>query len=339
VDPSDPAAVAVALQRRLGGGTLVYQESPQPICWGWETHTYQLQFRAGPNLPAPLAGPLILRIYSNANGVPRACREFAVQRRLCALGFPAPKPLLLQRNCALFGAPFVLMERIPGETVCHRILSHPWELFTLAGRMAELHARLHRLSTESSPTAGTGFLRRWLDELSRLIATYGLRDLKPGLDWLWLHRPTPWPRAVAIHLDWHPLNLIRRYDGQLWAVDWSEADVGDPHADVATALVLLRCAPTAYRNEWEKLGVLLGRRWIARRYGRVYGKLMSLNAERLAYYRAWAILRRLAYYGRWLTGGPASTGSKEAVLHYLHRDHLDDLIRSFRHETGVSIQL
>jgi len=290
-------------------------------------------------LPASLAGPLILRIYSSVNGVPRARHEFAVQERLHQVGFPVPKPLLLHTDCAPFGGPFLLMERIEGKTLCHQALAHPWQLWSVSARMAELHACLHGLPIQGFPSTAGTFLQRRLDELRELIASYGLHGLQPGLDWLSCHRPAPWRHASVVHLDWHPLNLIQDAKGGVWALDWPEADVGDPHADVAMTLLLLHFAPLACRNRWEKLAVLLGRGWIAGHYRRAYSKRRTLDEPRLAYYRAWAILRRLAYYGRWLTGGPASTGSKEAVLNYLEPSHLDDLTRAFRDQVGVVIHL
>ena len=337
VDPNCPDEVAAALQRFLGIADLSYLERPQSICWGWETYSYRLQFAATPDLSAPLAGPLILRIYTSPNGVPRARHEFAVQRRLRQRGFPVPKPLLIHTDCDLFGGPFLLMERIPGETLFHAALAHPWELLSLPARMAELHLELHCLPAKDLAKSAEDFLDRHLDEIGDLIAVYELRGLQPGLDWLLQCRPPPGSEAAIVHLDWHPLNLIRDNDDRLWALDWSESDVGDPHADVAMTLVLLRFAPVEYRNWWETIAVPLGRDWIVRRYWYTYCGQRPVDKRRLNYYLAWAVLRRLAFYGRWLVGGPASTGSKAAVLRYLQRSHLDALCGAFHGWTGVSI--
>ena len=337
VDPNRPDEVASALQRCLGIAGLSYLERPQSICWGWETFTYRLQFAPSPSLPAPLAGPLVVRIYSSPKGVPRIGHESTMQQRLRQLGFPVPKPLLIHTNCELFGGPFLLMERIPGETLFHTMLARPWKLLSLSARMAELHLRLHRLSSEGLVASAKGFLDRTLDQLGELIADYELRNLRPGLDWLSRHRPSQGQEAAIVHLDWHPLNLIRDDEDRLWALDWSESDVGDPHADVAMTLILLRYAPVGYRDWWETLSVPLGRDWIVRRYWYTYRRQNRLDERRLSYYLAWAVLRRLAFYGRWQVGGPASTGSKTEVLRYLQRSHLEDLCRAFHRWTGVGI--
>jgi aminoglycoside phosphotransferase (APT) family kinase protein len=338
-DPGNPAVIAAALQHYLGGPALSYQEDPQAIGWGWETFIYRMQLQTTADLPAALSGPLILRIYTSAGGVSRVRGEFTLQQRLYELGFPVPKPVHLETDCSLFGGPFMLMERIAGETLFHRTLQHPTEVRSLSDRMAECHARLHALPADQILPSSGGFLSRRLAELRELIDLYDLHGLRAGLDWLFLHRPPPCREPSLVHLDWHPLNLIRADNGGLWALDWHEADVGDPHADVAMTLLLLYYAPTDCRSGWEKLAVPIGRRWIAHRYRRTYSRLRNLDAQRLAYFRAWAILRRLAKYGRWLKAGPASTGSKEAVLTYLQRSHLAKLCQVFRDGTGVAIHL
>ena len=45
-------------------------------------------------------------------------------------------------------------------------------------------------------------------------------------------------------------------------LDWSEADLGDPHADVATSLMLMRCCSAKEPNAWERLTLPLAR-WLA----------------------------------------------------------------------------
>lgn len=338
-DAADPDSVAKALRRCLAGGRLLYQQRPQPIAWGWETFTYRLQFRPRPDLPPLLAGPLIVRIYSSEKGLPRARHEFAFQEQLRRLDFPVAKPLLLHSDCALFGGPFVLMQRLAGQTLFHGMLARPWRLLALSDGMAQLQARLHRLPTHDFPTGGGAFISRRLQRLRDLIAAYGLYGLRAGLDWLVLHRPPPWHPASVLHLDWHPLNLIESEDGVVGALDWSEADVGDPHADVAATLLLLRCVPVDCDRWWQRAILPVGRWWMARRYLRTYRACMGVEEGRLAYFRAWAVLRRLADYGRWLTAGPASTGGKPEALRHLQPCYVEDLCRMFWRHTGVAVRL
>ena len=83
--------------------------------------------------------------------------------------------------------------------------------------------------------ASVNCLDRHLETLRTAIARHDLTGLEHGLEWLKAKRP-PEPAALSIlHLDFHPLNLIVRPDGSLAVLDWTYADLGDPHADVATS--------------------------------------------------------------------------------------------------------
>jgi aminoglycoside phosphotransferase (APT) family kinase protein len=205
--------------------------------------------------------------------------------------------------------------------------------------MGRLHARLHDLPAEALPLAAGPFLPRRLDELRSLIREYDLAGLRPGLDWLSRHRPPPARQTSILHLDWHPMNLVRGAGGGLTVLDWTEADVGDPHADVATTLMIIECLPHPARGLWGRAAVPVGR-WLTRRgYLAAYRRERPLDARRLTYFRAWAALRRLAVYGRWLCAGPASTGCKPSSVHNLRPAHRRDLCRYFERFTGTAVRL
>jgi aminoglycoside phosphotransferase (APT) family kinase protein len=336
---NDPGEVGGRLLAYLGVPGLRFQQPPEPLEGGWETYTYGLRFRAQPVLPRPLRVPLVLRVYASPEGFPRALHEFAAQEWLHRRGFPVPRPLLLEGGTGVFGGPFLLAERVGGRTILETLRRRPWRLWDLPGLMATLHARLHALPAEGFPAAQTPFLPRRLDELDALINTYRLHGLWPGLDWLSLHRPRPAGARHVLHLDWHPLNIMYGDDGALTALDWNEADVGDRHADVAKALMMVRCLPAPVTHAHERLTLPLTRGVIARRYLRGYRRRLPLDRGRLVYYGAWAALHRLAGYGRWLDAGPASTGCKPSAREFLRPGHLADLCRYFRRLSGVSVRL
>jgi aminoglycoside phosphotransferase (APT) family kinase protein len=281
----------------------------------------------------------VLRIYASPGGLPRAAHEFAVQEVLHRRDFPAPRPVLLECGTGVFGGPFLLMERAPGRPLLKLLESRPWRLWVLPRRMGRLHARLHGLSAEGVPASAGPFLARRLEELDGVIREFGLAGLRPGFSWLTQHRPRGRAGRHPLHLDWHPLNLMLAEDGRVTALDWAEADVGDRHADVATTLLLLRCAPAPVRGAWRRLALPLARGVTSRQYLRAYRKLMPVDGQRLSYYCAWAALERLARYGRWLAAGPESTGAKPSAFCHVRPTHLGDVARFFRRHTGVDIRL
>jgi aminoglycoside phosphotransferase (APT) family kinase protein len=109
----------------------------------------------------------------------------------------------------------------------------------LAAQMGQLHTRLHQLPMADLSAATRPFLERRLAEIDQLTADNQLARLTPGLVWLQAHRPAESADNCILHLNWHPRNLLLDPGGSLSAIDWSEADIGDPHADVAMTLLLL----------------------------------------------------------------------------------------------------
>lgn len=342
-NPASAAAVAVGLltyfRRRFRAGSLRYLLRPTPIPEGWETYTYRFQFLNPAALPPALARPLILRVFAGPPGVPRARHEFAAQRCLGPTGYPVASPLLLEEGCDVFGGPFQIMEQVPGETLLRGLLHRPWWIWHAARRMAAMHARLHALPAAGFPCPPGPFLARRLEELRALIHDHGLHGLRPGLDWLVAHRPGEPEAPHILHLDFHPVNLVGGLDGPPAVLDWTEADVGDPHADVATTLMLLACSPIRGRTPRERLALRVGSVFLRRWYLRAYRGRRPVDEHRLSYYRAWAALRRLCGYGRWLQAGPQSTGCKPCSLRYLTPEHLATLELYFRRWTGVEVCL
>jgi aminoglycoside phosphotransferase (APT) family kinase protein len=330
-------AVAGQLLDFLAVPGLRYRTRPTPLLGGWETYTYGLEFEPEPALPL-LRGPLVLRIYATDNGTPRARHEFAVQSFVHGHGFPAPRPLLLVQDDEPFGGPFLLMERLSGGSLLETLRQRPWRLWDLPGRMADLHARLHQLPPDGFPDADGDLLDRSLNEIRARVTAYGLYGLRPGIDWLLANRPERTGTPRPLHLDWHPMNLIYS-GGNLYGLDWTEADVGDRHADVATTLLMLLGCPMPAPVRWQRPFVPLARGVVARRYLRAYRRRLPLDGTRLNYYGAWAALRRLARYGRWLSVGPGSTGCKPSALRHVGPAHCETLCHYFARHSGVEVKL
>ena len=343
VDPDCPERVAGGLRAYLckhcGSTDLTYLAEPSPLPNGWETHTFSFRLQ-GPRTPDRWDQPLILRAYCSPQGLPRARHEFAVQKHMHALGYPVPEPLLLEENCNLFGGPFLIMERLPGQTFYRNLLYFSWMMWPRSAGMAAMQARLHALPTDGFPAPPGPFLERCLDEMRRLIRHYGLDGLVPGWDWLAAHRPPPPVRASILHLDYHPWNLLcTRFPG-LSVLDWTEADVGDPHADVGTSLMLMHCCSAGQpTSTWERTMLPIGRFLTTYWYLNSYRKRAALDRWTLAYYRGLATLKRLCGYGRWLRATPLSTGCKPASLRYLNPHHLETMQDYFQRWTGVAVTL
>lgn len=337
--PAVGRALLGYLTPRLGAGELAFAEEPEEIPHGWETYIYCFRLRAPGRLPASFDRRLVLRIYSSPRGVPRARHEFACQHALFRAGQPVPEPLLVEEECGLFGGPFLLMEWLPGETLLDYLRGHNLHILWVAGQLADLHTRLHRLPADDFPAPPGPFLERRLDELRALRDDYGLDGLTAGLAWLRDRRPAEPSAPCVLHLDYHPINIMVHPGRPPAILDWSEADVGDRYADIATTMLLMSTAAVEGVSFRERLLTPLTRWVLVQRYLTVYTRRRGYDARRLRYYLAWAALRRLAICGMWLRAGPESNGCKPSALQHVRTGYVERLREAFRRWTGVAVHV
>jgi aminoglycoside phosphotransferase (APT) family kinase protein len=339
--PTSEVASVLAdyLSMRLGVSDLRYLSKPLPICEGWESYIYHFQLEPSDGLPPGYQQPLTLRVFWTAQGVPRARHEFAVLHHMRRLGYPVPAAIALDESCNLFGGPFMLIEQIPGPRLLDLSLRRPWKIFSVACEMAEAHAALHQLPAHGFPAPPKPMLQRSLNELRLLAHDYALGGLEPGLDWLLAHQPAPPAAPSILHMDFHPLNLMHDPARGGVVIDWTEGDVGDPHADIAVFMMLIECTPAPHPTPWELLATWIGRPLLLGLYLRAYRRQYPIDGDKLTYYRAWAALRQLARCGRWLCAGPQATGAKPELLCHISPCYIQSMCRYFEKHTGVALHL
>jgi aminoglycoside phosphotransferase (APT) family kinase protein len=327
------------LRHQLGVTDLRYRQPLTILPDGWETRTYRFQLESARSLPTAFAEPLVLRVYGNREALPRLRHEFLVQEHLSWRGYPAPKPLLLEEGGWPMPGPFLVMQWIAGQSLLQYLLDHPMSIWSLPKDMAELQARLNQMPVQDFPAAARPHLPRSLQWLAQVVQECGFEVMVPGLDWLEAHQPPPPTAPCIVHLDFHPLNLLVDETGFRTVLDWSDADVGDYHADVASTLLLVDTAPIKLTRWRDWLASLPGKGIMRRRYLRKYRSCMPLDPERLRYYLAWAAFRRLAMWGRWLHLGPQGAGVKPTTASQLTPGRLRFLARYFEKHSGVAIGL
>jgi aminoglycoside phosphotransferase (APT) family kinase protein len=324
--------VLSVLEERLNVSGLQFADSLTSVPNGWETHT--LTFRLAPtrNIPHVWQRPVILRAYSSMAGLARARHEHTTQKYVRRLGYPVAQPLAFVEEASPWGGPAWFMERLEGRTMLEALEANPFRLWGLPREMASTHARLHEL-----PTEGLGVRRADLfTHMATIIDDHDLTGFVPGLDWLMENEPPPPKRESIVHFDFHPLNLIDRPDGSLAVLDWSDAEVGDPDADVAATCLLLECGPTEPLSSLSQLFVPLARAVILRRYLSAYRRIRPIDEARLSYFRAWAALRRLCDYSQWIYG---DTGSKPSSVNHLTPEYLARLCHYFQAWSGVAVRV
>ena len=171
----------------------------------------------------------VLKLLRPGLGAAIAEREFTAARVAFEAGLPVPEPLTLARAGERHGIVFERLEEAPWARRVRRL---PGPVMATLAAMARLQARAHavRISAGVLPDAGALLDARCTDALApaaaRDAARRRLAELGGGSDRL-------------LHGDLHLGNIIAAR-GRTMAVDWAQAMVGDPAADVARTELLLR---------------------------------------------------------------------------------------------------
>jgi aminoglycoside phosphotransferase (APT) family kinase protein len=333
MDPALPDRLLRHL--RQGLGDVGFAEAPKPLSGGFDTTI--LAFRLS-GAPADWSMPLILRVMTRADIAPRVLREAAVHAALVKSGFPAPRVLLHEVDLAPLGLPFLVMERLPGETMWSAAARKGLPAFlALPRQLAEIQVRLHRVEgaalRESARALGVDpeamGVRADVERLHHRIARERLTGLLPGADWLVGKLPAPAQPEVICHGDFHPLNLMVDGDRLTGVIDWANAAIGEPAWDVAGLRVIALYADPGV-PPWARGAASLARRLMVRRYMRLYRAAAPLQTRNLAYYEAIRILSALTFAGetRPQPGNPWKAPHIVALL-----------VRRFAAISGVRVRL
>jgi len=177
--------------------------------------------------------PLILRRDPPEAAGSEMSTEAHAIRAARAAGVPEPEVIAFGDDPAALDSPYIVMERLDGETLARRILRD--ERFEavrpkLAEQCGQILARIHAIAVDDVP----GLQRPdVLAELSAEIHSYD--DASPalelGLRWLEEHRP-PATDDVVVHGDFRNGNLIVGVDGIRAVLDWERVHRGDPMEDL-----------------------------------------------------------------------------------------------------------
>jgi aminoglycoside phosphotransferase (APT) family kinase protein len=148
-------------------------------------------------------------------------------------GVPEPEIIAYGDDIATVDAPYIVMERVEGETLARRILRD--EAYArvrprLAEQCGEILARIHVIPLDEVPGLEHHDV---LAELRDTIRSF--EDASPalelGLRWLEEHRP-PAADQVVVHGDFRNGNLVIGQEGVRAVLDWELVHRGDPMQDL-----------------------------------------------------------------------------------------------------------
>jgi aminoglycoside phosphotransferase (APT) family kinase protein len=168
----------------------------------------------------------------------RGCEhELELLRAAAAAGVPVPAARWGDADPGLLGAPFLVMERVEGETIPRRILREPALAAArerLVGQCASALARVHRIDRDGldflgEPQTPAQLVAAQRDTLDALGEPHPVFEL--ALRWLAGRAPAPRPPAV-VHGDFRVGNVIVGEEGLRAVLDWELAHAGDPAEDL-----------------------------------------------------------------------------------------------------------
>lgn len=208
-----------------------------------------------------------------------AADEFRLLQILRSLGFAVPAPYLLDLSGEVFAAPYVVIEYVQGQTDFA-----PADLPAYLLQLATYLARLHQIDLQAVDLSFLSHQEEDLGkaprELDHALDEGRIRDTLASIG-----RFVPLNEPVLLHGDFWPGNVLWR-EGRIAAViDWEDARLGDPLADVANSRLEILWA--------------FGREAMAE-FTTVYRRLApEVDFTQLAYWDLRAALRPAGKLGGW----------------------------------------
>ncbi|ENQ3077053.1 phosphotransferase [Bacillus cereus] len=156
-------------------------------------------------------------------------KEFLASQEVQNFGLPVPK---VGDKVSYQNRTGIIYEKIDGVTLTEQLAKNPMNVGKEAKRFAALHFQIHsRKSSVVSDICDTLTLQinhcnRFMSEQKEKITTY-IATL-------------PTNKAVC-HMDFHPDNILISEKGPI-VIDWMTTGFGNPFADVARTVVILKHA-------------------------------------------------------------------------------------------------
>jgi aminoglycoside phosphotransferase (APT) family kinase protein len=218
------------------------------------------------------SGGYALRLYQGEEaGVCQ--REARFMRLAGSHGIPVPG---IRAEGIWNGQPYLLLDWISGETIVDAFRARPWRVRQIGRLLGETHADLNQIAV---PIGSHATKHAWIDWSApaddrireHLLAT----DLRSDR---------------LLHLDFHPLNILIDSSRISAVIDWTNARVGDPRADVARTLITLRYGPLDPATPvWNRALINIGRREAVRSYLRAYQRVAG-PLRNMDVFLAWAAM-------------------------------------------------
>lgn len=184
------------------------------------------------------------------------------------------------------GRPGIVMERIDGTDLLTLIGKQPWKVWWVAGISGRAHAAMHEVVAPDELPSTRERITQHLTQSPNVPRTVAEAALKAIAE-------LPDGDRLS-HGDFHPANILIDGDEPV-IIDWSNVTRGDPAADVARSLVILKSGePPPGTPLVVKLLVLFGRRLLTSAYLRAYRRVAPLDMDLVHRWETVRLADRLA---------------------------------------------
>ena len=291
-DKTIQSALALHLGRIFGGEVAVTDFARKSSGFSWITYSFVARRSSEPDRR------LILRV-GPPNGLfapYSVLPQVHALQALAATAVPVPALVSFDQEGAEIGFPFFVCEHVKGDVPA------PWTASALteehrrhiARQFIAILGELHKFNWQATPLAGPdratdargeiAAIRTWRKSLARPTARY-----YPLLDWggRWLEQNCPQPpRRTIVHGDYRIGNFLEDEKKITAILDWELTHIGDPHEDLAWALM-----PTFNAGSRKFYGVV-ERDEIIELYQKASG--IAVSRKSLAFYEAYALYQAAA---------------------------------------------
>jgi aminoglycoside phosphotransferase (APT) family kinase protein len=149
--------------------------------------------------------------------------ESTATRQARSAGVPAPQ--IVSTATTSQGQPVMATDWLNGDTVGDALLRNPRLARRIGFECGEVLARIHGIPHPVIPDGAANWIQR------APAAEQGLRTLLES---------TSARQQVLLHLDFHPFNLITQNNRIRGVLDWTNASLGDPRADIARSTSIMQ---------------------------------------------------------------------------------------------------
>lgn len=248
----------------------------------------------------------VLKLFRADMGHKSVEKEYTLGKLISGTGVPSPE---VYEMVTLGDRQGIVYQMVTGKTMLEHISRRPHSVSTPARSLACLHHKIHQHTASGLPQQKQ-ILAETIDKTRVLSAP----DKQTILD----HLNALPPGDRLCHGDFHPDNVMITPDDAV-VLDWINASIGNPAADVARTILLLRdAAPPPGISGWKaKLLDILRKKFFGI-YFQEYLKISGVSARNV---EAWILPVAAARLTENLPQG------EKLVLQTIIRQHIIKLLR------------